>query len=157
MQVNGNFSTTDPNGTYQLSLTGMAGTNGQPVNFSGLPYSGATVTIATATLTPTSSPTITSTATPQATIIVYPNPVTGPGPVTLQFTLVESANRVEVLVFTLAFRKVNEIVLSNVSAGTTDVALPLTDKEGRPLANGIYYVLVITPQGRSIGKLLVLR
>ena len=61
------------------------------------------------------------------------------------------------MIFTTAFRRVNEITLPNVPAGTTDVALPLTDQKGTPLANGIYYVVVHTSQGRFITKLMVLR
>jgi hypothetical protein len=52
---------------------------------------------------------------------------------------------------------VNEITLPNVPAGTTDIALPLTDQRGKPLANGLYYVVVQTAQGRFIVKLMVVR
>jgi hypothetical protein len=60
-------------------------------------------------------------------------------------------------VFTTAFRKVNQISLVNVPAGPARVSLPLTDKNGSPLANGVYYLVVVNQQGRAIGKLLVLR
>jgi hypothetical protein len=89
-------------------------------------------------------------------VVLFPNPATGPGPVTLQITL-SSSEQVQILVFTTAFRRVNEITLSNVPAGTTDVALPLTGQQGTPLANGLYYVVVRTSQGRFITKLMVLR
>jgi hypothetical protein len=89
-------------------------------------------------------------------VVLFPNPVTGPGPVTLQVTL-STAGQARIEVFTLAFRMVNEITLPNVPAGTTNVALPLTNREGMPLANGLYYVVVQTPQGRFIVKLLVTR
>jgi hypothetical protein len=91
------------------------------------------------------------------TVLVFPNPATGPGPVTLQLSLAVPAQKVEILVYTAAFRRVNEIFMGNVAQGTTDVPLPLTDKWGRPLANGLYYVVVRTPQGRFTVKLLVLR
>jgi len=77
--------------------------------------------------------------------------------VTVQVSLASSASRVTIEVFTLAFRKVNEITLFNVPAGLSDIALPLTDGEGTPLANGLYYVMVQTSQNRFIVKLLVLR
>jgi hypothetical protein len=64
---------------------------------------------------------------------------------------------VTIEVFTTAFRRVNEITLFNVPAGLNDIALPLTDREGAPLANGLYYVVVQTPQGRFVTKLLILR
>jgi hypothetical protein len=89
-------------------------------------------------------------------VVLFPNPVTGPGPVTLQVSL-KSPGRVQISVYSTAFRRVNEIILPDVPAGTNDLSLPLTDRQGNPLANGLYYVVVQTPQGRSIIKLLVLR
>jgi hypothetical protein len=77
--------------------------------------------------------------------------------VTLQIFLGSPDSKVTIEVFTLAFRKVNTITLSNVPAGVSDIALPLTDREGRPFANGLYYVVVQTPQGRVIVKLLITR
>jgi hypothetical protein len=77
--------------------------------------------------------------------------------VTIQVSLGSPASQVTIEVFTLAFRKVNTITLSNVPAGISDIALPLTDREGMPLANGLYYVVVQTPQGRFITKLIILR
>jgi arabinan endo-1,5-alpha-L-arabinosidase len=111
-----------------------------------------------ATGTSTTAHTATPTSTPTGTggVVLFPNPATGPGPVTLQVTL-SSAGQVQISVFTTAFRKVNTMTLSNVPAGTTDVALPLTDQQGTPLANGLYYVVVRTPQGRFITKLMILR
>jgi arabinan endo-1,5-alpha-L-arabinosidase len=113
---------------------------------------------ATGTSTTVATMTSTRTATPAETggVVLFPNPATGPGPVTLQVTL-SSAGQAQISVFTTAFRKVNTITLSNIPAGTTDVALPLTDQQGTPLANGLYYVVVRTPQGRFITKLMVLR
>jgi hypothetical protein len=89
-------------------------------------------------------------------VVLFPNPAAGPGPVTLQASL-SSGGRVQISVFTTAFRRVNEITLPNVPAGTTDIALPLTDQRGKPLANGLYYVVVQTAQGRFIVKLMVVR
>lgn len=75
----------------------------------------------------------------------------------MQFTLPSPADSVEVMVFTTAFRKVEGIGLSNVPEGVSDVALPLTDPWGSPLADGLYYVVIRAPQGRMIVKLLILR
>lgn len=147
-------------GSYQWSVTGASGTNGRPLAFSGLPVPGATVTVAPATATPTlppPTPTATSTPAGQPGVVVFPNPATGPGPVTVQITLSSPADRVDLLVFTTAFRRVNEIALANLPEGVTDAALPLTDSWGKPLADGLYYVVVGTPQGRLITRLLVLR
>lgn len=90
-------------------------------------------------------------------MVIYPNPAKGTGPVTLQITLTAPASRVTVSVYTTAFRRVNEITLTNLPAGTTEEALPLMDRSGVPLANGLYYIVIQTPQGRFLAKLLVLR
>jgi hypothetical protein len=102
------------------------------------------------------TPTRTATPAEAGGVVLFPNPATGPGPVTLQVTL-SSSGQVQISVFTTGFRKVNTMTLSNVPAGTTDVALPLTDQQGTPLANGLYYVVVRTPEGRFITKLMILR
>lgn len=88
---------------------------------------------------------------------MFPNPAKGPGPVTLQFALGVPAEHVEILVFTTAFRLVNRIELANVPQGIMDVTIPLTDRLGSALADGLYYVVVETPHSRSVVKLMVLR
>ena len=155
--VNGNFSSTASNGaTYQLQITGLAGTNGHPVNFTGMPYSGATVTIAKATLTPTPSSTITSTATPSrnGTPVIYPNPATGPT-VNVLPPAYTGTKDVRVEIFTAAFRRVQDTTFANQPGGVA-VTIKLTDRFGVPLANGLYYVVVIIDGHRSFAKLLVL-
>lgn len=87
--------------------------------------------------------------------VVYPNPVTGPGPVNLRVPLTAISN-VQVKVYTLAFRKVNQLNFEDVLPGQA-VPIPLTDERGEPLASGLYY-LVVEAGGKSwIVKLLVLR
>ncbi|HET9869786.1 MAG TPA: hypothetical protein VFR02_04750 [bacterium] len=76
---------------------------------------------------------------------------------TVDFDLRDASAWVRVEVFTTAFRKVDEVDLSNLPAGPQRVTLPLTDRHGAALANGLYYVLVLNSQGRAIGKLLVAR
>lgn len=100
-------------------------------------------------------PTMTATAGPGA--VVYPNPASGPGPVTLQYSLSTPADEVKVQVFTTGFRKVNEITLSHVPAGVHQVPLELTDRWGTPLANGLYYIIVRVYHERLVVKLLVSR
>ena len=60
-------------------------------------------------------------------------------------------------VFTIAFRKVNDITYPNQGPWEVDVPVPLTDKWGTPLANGVYYVLVVSNVGGWKSKLLILR
>jgi hypothetical protein len=86
--------------------------------------------------------------------VLYPNPVTT-GDVTLNPDL-SGTSDVTVSIFTSAFRKVNTEKFQQVLAGAT-VTVILTDRTGKPLADGLYYVVVETRQGRSILKLMILR
>lgn len=100
------------------------------------------------------TPTKTNTPLPVIKPVLYPNPVTG-GDVTLNPDL-KATSDVTVTIFTTAFRKVNVENYPQVPAGAT-VLVTLTDRTGKPLANGLYYVMVQTNQGRNILKLLILR
>ena len=181
-QVQASFSGSAPTGTYVFSLVGSTGTNGQTVNFSGLPANGATVNIATATGTPTktatasttptptlsatltatpsASPTFTPTAISTATLIptqnvpiIYPNPAPG-GVVNVLPPPYTGSPDIRIEIFTSAFRKVQDKTYSNVPSGQS-VPVSLTDRFGSPLAGGIYYIRVTVDGHRSIGKLLV--
>jgi hypothetical protein len=175
-QVVANFSNGAPTGVYQFTVSGGAGNNGQPVLFSGLPVTGSTVTIVaatpTASFTPHFTATSTATATPPAvsTPAIFPNPSNGTQPVTVAVTLNQPSDSLTVQVFTVAFRKVQDNVVSTSSPGVQDslaagatartwyVPLSLNDKWGNPLASGLYYVLVSNHSGyRSVSKLLLLR
>ncbi|HJT23725.1 MAG TPA: hypothetical protein VJ873_04070 [bacterium] len=57
----------------------------------------------------------------------------------------------------MANRKVGELDLSWVNAGSTTAILDLTDKQGVPLSNGLYYLLFRVSNHQSIAKLLILR
>lgn len=115
----------------------------------------------TSSPSPTRTPTGTSTGTPTATMggdrvaVIYPNPARGPA-VKVLLPATEGASDVRVRIFTTAFRKVLETTFPNVPSGAT-VTVLLTDRFGNPLANGLYYGVVQTSQGRSVSKLLVLR
>jgi hypothetical protein len=175
-QVVVNFSNSAGTGNYQFSVTGGVGTNGQPVQFNGLPVTGSTVTIAPATPTPSATAnftaTSTATSTPQAvtTPAIFPNPSNGTQPVTVAVTLNQPSSTLTVQVFTVAFRKVEDNEVSSTSPGvqaatatgtnakTWYVPLSLNDKWGTPLASGLYYVVVSNHNGyRSVSKLLLLR
>jgi len=122
---------------------------------------------ATASLTPsltpsvtptyTLPPTLTRTPTPPAntTVIIYPNPVTGPT-INVLPPAYEGTQAVRVEIFTLAFRRVVDETFPAVPNGTA-VAVELKDRWGRPLAEGVYYVVVTVDGRRSTGKLLILR
>jgi hypothetical protein len=63
---------------------------------------------------------------------------------------------VKVRVFTVAFRKIWEGEFFSVTPGAP---IPLTpdDRTGTPLANGLYYVVADTSQGRFTAKWLIRR
>ncbi len=126
----------------------------------------------THTYTPTSSPTVTSTPTitftptitpttfngpPIGGLFIYPNPVYGSGPVSIQFALNGSAGQVNLKLFTTAFRKVRESSLQNTPAGLVQTQLNMVDDHGTPLANGLYYLVITAPQGHVVGKIINLQ
>jgi hypothetical protein len=108
----------------------------------------------TKTLTP--SPTGTATQIPVQTPVLYPNPTNGLQPVQIKLPNYPGVGMVTIEVFTTAFRKVNTEGFPN-QVGGSSVPLALTGRNGVPLANGVYYVLVQSPAGRSVLKLLILR
>jgi hypothetical protein len=108
----------------------------------------ATPTFTATTLPPTHTPT------PLASQpVVYPNPVTGPV-VSIQLP-VANASDVSVKIFTLSMRLVQTIDVSQV-AGIV-LTVPLADKNGMALANGLYYFLVRINGQKWVEKVLVLR
>jgi hypothetical protein len=74
---------------------------------------------------------------------ILPPAYTGPSDVTVK-------------IFTVAFRKVVQRTYYNIPSGTA-VPLELVDGWGRPLASGLYYVVVTTSGGQSIGKMIIQR
>jgi hypothetical protein len=104
----------------------------------------------TETTVPTSTPTLFGKTNP----VIYPNPSDG-RPVNILPPLTKVSD-VKVQIFTLAFRKVNETMFSQVQPGVR-VTVNLTDFSSKPLANGLYYIRVITDEGRMIAKLMIIR
>jgi len=164
-----NTKSTTPTATYTVPFSPTA----TPTSTATLsPRFTPTATVSlTLTRTPTSSPTWTpsltptlpppTTSTPSASAtpavstapVLYPNPVSG-GSVTLQAGL-SSAGNVHVQIFTLSFREALNITLPE-PAGTDKLDILLRDKAGKPLANGLYYVLVTANGKRTVLKLLIL-
>jgi len=97
----------------------------------------------------------TSTPAPEK-IVVYPNPANGAGSVRTVFNLGGSGD-VKFQIFTTAFRKIQEVDLGDLQAGTQTASFELRDSWGRPLANGVYYLVFSRGSERSVGKLLILR
>jgi hypothetical protein len=75
----------------------------------------------------------------------------------MRIVLQKPAGWLTLKIYTIAFRMVKEETFQNLSAGPNDLPLTLIDKWGRDLANGLYYILVDTPVGKTKAKLLILR
>jgi hypothetical protein len=132
----------------------------------------------TATDTETSTPTPTDSMTPTHTLsvsptisstpnfelptshldipLIYPNPSKGAEQVKIVIPGLAGASDIKVKVLTVGFRKVREQTFPAVPPGGT-VTLPLRDGRNTAFGNGLYYVLIETPQGRFVEKLIVLR
>jgi hypothetical protein len=125
----------------------------------------ATSTITT-TITPTFTFTITATGTITATStktpvpitvpVIYPNPVDGTSDVSIR-PPAYTGNNVKVEIYTVAFRKVFDQSYPKTYGNDITLHAPIADKWNNPLASGLYYVVVTTNKGRSIGKMLILR
>ncbi len=119
----------------------------------------------TGTYSPTATPTPNLTITPTIGItvgppVVWPNPLRNSGPVTLQLTLNNSKpSKVTVRLFTTVLRMVQRQEYDGVPAGLVRFQVPISpiDKQGKPLANGLYYIAVDSSAGRTILKWLILR
>ncbi len=146
-------NTTPPVVTNTFTPTPTLTTTSTPTR---TPTPSPTATI-TSTFTPTFSATPTSSVIiPNLGLVLYPNPVVDSGPATLLIPL-PTGGDVKVKVFTTAFRKVNEKSVIQAVPGVLSIPLELQDSFGTPLADGIYYLIVLAPQGRLVGKLIILR
>ena len=124
------------------------------VIFSPTPSSTPTAsTTSTSTFTPLPLSTFTPTA--NAGVVLFPNPAFGPSVNVLPPSYTDSQD-VRVEIFTLSFRKVLDTAIPNTPSGTA-VTVILDDRWGKPLADGLYYVVVTVNGGHSVGKLLILR
>ena len=123
----------------------------------------------TETFTPTPTPTLcvnskgtpcaTDTPTPGlvnvSTVEIAPNP--SDGTVTPKLLLpLSTPGDVEVKLFTVAFRKLADQVFPQQLPGVP-INLSFTDGWGNQLSNGLYYLVVTTPDGTFTVKWLVLR
>jgi len=119
----------------------------------------------TPSLTPTGTPTFSPTPTVTATVTTkptegchdpgfYPNPSSGL--LHVHFPPCDQGREAHVKIFTLAFRKILDQDYTQVPAGV-DPSFDLKDNWGVPLANGLYYLVIDRPEGRTIVKILVLR
>jgi len=89
----------------------------------------------------------------QATPLVYPNPATGSS-TNIQLPVAQ-ASHVTIQIYTVAMRMVQTIGIAQVNTGT--VTVPLMDKSGAQLADGLYYFVVKVGGQSWTEKVLVLR
>ena len=87
--------------------------------------------------------------------VIYPNPAEG-GTVQIHIPGRATASDIQVQIYTVAFRLVQQQVFPQVPVGT-DIQIDLKDKWGHSLARGLYYVVVTSENGKSIAKLLIVR
>jgi hypothetical protein len=87
--------------------------------------------------------------------VIYPNPGNGTQPIQIIFQSNGSGD-VKLQIFTAAFRKVLEENLGPLPAGIQTATIGLKDHWGKPLANGLYYVVISQGSKRLVGKLLVI-
>ena len=88
--------------------------------------------------------------------VIYPNPVDGTTNVSIR-PPVYTGNTVKVEIYTVAFRKVFGQTYPYSYGTDIHLNAPITDSWNNPLASGVYYVVITTNRGRSIGKMLILR
>ncbi len=109
------------------------------------------------TSTPTPNPVLVSVG-PVGVPIVFPNPITSSGqPTQAQIYFKNSAHYGRLEIFTVNFRKVEEVYIGDVNPGTITVSLSLADSGGISLGNGLYYLVARDSAGQAIGKMLILR
>lgn len=99
----------------------------------------------------------TATLAPEATPILFPNPLRDDETVHLDIPFDKPHDYVMVSIFTTAFRKIYENTSRFVPDGIFTKDLNIKDVKGSVAADGLYYVVIDIPGHRWITKLLVLR
>ena len=83
----------------------------------------------------------------------YPNPT--PGPTNVRFTLPRAAN-VRLKVYSSSGQVVRDLYNGHAEAGATDIRWNLTDDGGREVANGMYFIELVTEGTSTRTKVTVL-
>jgi hypothetical protein len=121
----------------------------------------------TPTITPTPLEILSATPTPTSVLILpsvpistpipYPNPYNGTGIIRIHVVLNQSMPFVTLRIYTTAYRQVFESTEGPFGIGSQTLEISMQNLQSMNLANGIYYLVVSTPHGRAIGKLMILR
>jgi hypothetical protein len=88
--------------------------------------------------------------------VIYPNPSDGTQPIHILVPGRAGTAEVTIRIFTLAFRLVQQQKFEQVPLGTNK-QVELKDRAGKPLASGLYYVVVTIDSKRTVEKLLILQ
>lgn len=131
------------------TLTATATATSTP---SGTPTDTATTT---ATFTPTDSPTPGSAQ--NVDPVVYPNPLKDTDTLTLTVGFAKPTTWLQIKVFTVADRRVKNVTLQSLPAGMNTIPVEMKDDWGTPLADGLYYLYLVTPDQKFTKKVLILR
>jgi hypothetical protein len=140
-----------PPGSGTVSV--VVGVSGQTSN--SLPFTYLPPT-PTPTITDTPTATATPTSTPPNLAVIYPNPSDGTVPARIQIPI-RAVTDVKVKVYTTGFRKIQQLDFYGLGPADSELTLPMSDKWGASLANGLYYVVVAMDQGVYRVKWLILR
>jgi hypothetical protein len=89
-------------------------------------------------------------------LILYPNPLKTSEPVHIVMPGRTQSSDVTVKIYTVAFRLVQQQAFAQVPAGA-EITVEMKDRTGKPLASGLYYVVVNTDGLRYIAKLIISR
>ena len=140
------------NGTTWVTLTGTVNTSNDTITVVTNHFSWWAASLRQKT--PTTLPTLIPGG--GNSFVIYPNPAKG-SQVNLYTPNGTASGNLEIQIFTLAGRKVQDSKIPNVQPATV-ITLDLLDKSGAALSDGLYY-LVVKPSGvsRSVLKLLVTR
>jgi hypothetical protein len=107
------------------------------------------------TSSPTSSPTPGTAQ--DVDPVLYPNPVKDSNPLNISIGFAQNNSWAQIKIYTTVDRRVKNVTYSLLPAGMNNIQVELKDDWGTPLANGLYYVLVTTPDQKFIKKLLILK
>jgi hypothetical protein len=140
------------NGTSWVTLTGTVNTANDTITVVTNHFSWWAATLRQNT--PTPLPTLIPGG--GNSFVIYPNPAKG-SQVSLYVPAGAGTGDLEIQIYTLTFRKAQDLKIPHVQPGTA-ITLDLLDKSGVELSNGLYY-FVMKPfnGGRSVVKLLVTR
>lgn len=89
--------------------------------------------------------------------VIYPNPLKDTDTLTLTIGFAKPTVWLQIKVFTVADRRVKNVMLQSLPAGMNTIPVEMKDDWGTPLADGLYYLYLVTPDQKFTKKILILR